>query len=188
MAKNYSYNDLVSLNNRARQLKANNLSRIAELEEMEKQTRSGVEAAMVSGNQTEYSNGIDKLARIKTEIETLKRICDKSEDRGGGAFYSDADVVKAWETERDSFRASGFKSLAAIDKLLDKLADEMIRFGRMKQDASKRRAQFAALMVDGSKLPALGQDVSAKTLVDINERAKTDADREALMSARNTVM
>ena len=188
MAKTNSYNDLVSLNKRARQLKADNLARITELQEMEKQINGSIEAAMVSGNQTKYGNGIDQLARIKTEIETLKRFCDKSEDRGGGAFYSDADVIEAWEAERDSFRASGLKSIAAIDKLLDKLVDEMIRFGRMKQDASKRRAQFAALMVDGSKLPALGQDVSAKTLVDINERAKTDADREALMSARNTVM
>ena len=188
MAKTYSYNDLVSLNKRARQLKADNLSRITELEEAEKQTRSGVEAAMVSGNQTKYSNGIDQLARIKTEIETLKRFCDKSEDRGGGVFYSDADVIEAWEAERDSFRASGLKSLAAIDKLLDKLADETIRFGCMKQDASKRRAQFAALMVDGSKLPALGQDMYFRTLVNINVRAKNDTDREALLSVSNNLI
>lgn len=184
MAKTNSYNDLVSLNKRARQLKADNLARITELQEMENQINGSIEAAMVSGNQTKYGNGIDQLARIKTEIETLKRFCDKSEDRGGGAFYSDADVIEAWEAERDSFRASGLKSIAAIDKLLDKLMDEMIRFGRMKQDANKRREQFAALMIDGSKLPTLGPDIYVDTLINVAQKAKNESDRDALTTAR----
>ena len=185
MAKTISYKELCERKNRAELLKANSRDQIFALHEEEERINDSIEAAIVSGDKAAYKNGVDRLSKIRIEIDSLESFCKKNEGRGGGSFYTDADVEQAWNAERENLRAAGLKSISSIEKILDKLMEEMTRFGQIKLDADKRRTQYCELMADNSRLSHLGEDIRYKNVINLIAMAKSESERNALFAANH---
>lgn len=188
MAKKYTFVELRKMFDSFRRTLAKNAEKIDALRAEEASIREDLEKALVSGNDRAYQAALDKLVRNQAETKALEEINAKAPKRGGGSMFSDADVLAAWEADREKYRKTGLEHVQTVRQLVDAIVTEAEKLGKLKMEAQNQRNQYIELMVNPDSLSKLGEDVAIRGNFSLVQHATTDEQRNDIMNAVNIML
>lgn len=188
MAKKYTLAELRNMFDSFRQTLAKNAEKIDALRAEEASIQEDLSKALVSGDDRAYKTGIDKLVRNQTEAKILEDFNAKAPKRGGGSMFSDADVLAAWEADREKYRKAGLEHVQTVQQLIDAIVVEAEKLGKLKAKAQDQRNQYIELMVNPDRVPNLGADVAIPGRFALTQYAKSDEQRGEIMNAVNVML